>query len=111
MSTTLQHDAGVRGSAGRRHALRQDAGDGRPVVRSVHTASTQKHEHVTVWCMRGNHDVDSSLALQIALKFYFHHEPRVTVDDGTSYFKYLRSAASCWALITGHGARHRIFRC
>ena len=65
----------------------------------------QKHEHVTVWCMRGNHDIDSSLALQIALKLYFHNEPRVTVDDGTSYYKYLRFGQNLIGSHHGHGAK------
>lgn len=65
----------------------------------------EKHQHVTVWCMRGNHDYDSSLALQIALKFYFNNNPRVTVDDGTSLYKYLRFGKVLIGSHHGHGAK------
>ena len=65
----------------------------------------EKHQHVTVWCMRGNHDYDSSLALQIALKFYFNNNPRVTVDDGTSLYKYMRFGKVLIGSHHGHGAK------
>ena len=76
----------------------------RAFVRCVLTL-LEKHQHVTVWCMRGNHDTDSSLALQIALKFYFHNEPRVTVDDGQSLFKYMRFGNVLLGSHHGHGAK------
>lgn len=50
----------------------------------------EKHQRVTVWNVRGNHDPDAAMALSIALSCYFHNEPRVTVDLGTSMFKYHR---------------------
>jgi hypothetical protein len=65
----------------------------------------EKHQHVTVWCMTGNHDTDSSLALQIALKFYFSNNPRVTVDDGTSLYKYMRFGKVLIGSHHGHGAK------
>lgn len=65
----------------------------------------EKHQHVTVWSLAGNHDGDSALALQIALKFYFNNNPRVTVDDGTSLYKYLRFGKVLIGSHHGHGAK------
>lgn len=65
----------------------------------------ERHQHVTVWCMRGNHDTDSALALQIALKFYFNNNPRVTVDEGTSLYKYMRFGRVLIGSHHGHGAK------
>lgn len=50
----------------------------------------EKHQNVTVWIMPGNHNPDAAFATAMALSFYFHNEPRVTVDLGNSAFKYMR---------------------
>lgn len=40
----------------------------------------EKHEHVTVRVVRGNHDPHSSFALALALDAYFHGHERVHID-------------------------------
>lgn len=50
----------------------------------------QKHSRVHVWIMPGNHNPDAAFATALAISFYFHNEPRVDVDLGTSAFKFMR---------------------
>jgi hypothetical protein len=40
----------------------------------------QKHEHVIVKVIPGNHDPEAHIAIVIGLAGYFHNEPRITVD-------------------------------
>lgn len=65
----------------------------------------QKHKTVHVWNMRGNHDRDAALALAMGMNFYFHNEPRVTVDMGTSLYKYHRFGEVLIGSHHGHGAK------
>jgi hypothetical protein len=65
----------------------------------------EKHEIVHVWNMRGNHDPDAAVTLSIAMKFYFHSEPRVIVDMGPSLYKYMRFGNNLIASHHGHGAK------
>jgi DNA-binding Lrp family transcriptional regulator len=48
----------------------------------------QKHKHVVVRCLPGNHDPATTPALTIALWAFFHSEPRVEVDCSPSRFFY-----------------------
>lgn len=65
----------------------------------------EKHETVHVWNMRGNHDPDAAQALAVAMAFYFHDEPRVKVDRGTSLYKFIRFGNNLIASHHGHGAK------
>ena len=65
----------------------------------------EKHETVHVWNMRGNHDPDAAQALSVAMAFYFHNEPRVIVDRGTSLFKFMRFGKNLIASHHGHGTK------
>lgn len=64
-----------------------------------------KHKTVHVWNVRGNHDRDASVALAMAMSFYFHDEPRVFVDIGTSLYKYHRFGRVLIGSHHGHGAK------
>lgn len=64
-----------------------------------------KHKKVIVWMMPGNHDPDASMALAMGISFYFHNEPRVTVDMGVSLYKYHRFGKNLIASHHGHGAK------
>jgi len=65
----------------------------------------QKHKTVHIWNMRGNHDRDASLALAMGMNFYFHNETRVSVDMGTSLYKYHRFGQVLIGSHHGHGAK------
>lgn len=65
----------------------------------------EKHTTVHVWNMRGNHDPDAAQALAVAMAFYFHNEPRVIVDRGTSLYKFMRFGKNLIASHHGHGAK------
>lgn len=65
----------------------------------------EKHETVHVWNIRGNHDPDAAQALAVAMAFYFHNEPRVIVDRGTSLFKFMRFGKNLIASHHGHGTK------
>lgn len=65
----------------------------------------EKHQTVHVWNMRGNHDPDAAQALAVAMAFYFHDEPRVQVDRGTSLYKFMRFGKNLIASHHGHGAK------
>lgn len=74
------------------------------LIRCVHMLLA-KHRHVTVWSILGNHDPHSGLALSLALQFYFHNEPRVTVDTGTGLYKYMQFGSVLLGAHHGHGAK------
>lgn len=65
----------------------------------------EKHQHVHVWNMRGNHDPDAAAALSVAMAYYFHDQPRVLVDRGTSLFKFMRFGKNLIASHHGHATK------
>lgn len=67
----------------------------------------EKHEIVHVWNMRGNHDPDAAAALSVAMAYYFHAEPRVIVDRGTSLFKFMRFGKNLIGSHHGHGTKSK----
>lgn len=49
----------------------------------------EKHQHVHVKCVNGNHDDLTSMALALCLSNFYERDPRVTVDTSpASYFWY-----------------------
>jgi hypothetical protein len=65
----------------------------------------ERHQRVMVWIMPGNHNPDAAFATAMAVAFYFHNEPRVDVDLGTSAFKFLRFGKNLIASHHGDGAK------
>lgn len=65
----------------------------------------ERHKQVVVWIMPGNHNPDAAFATALALSFYFHNEPRVSVDLGTSAFKYMRFGKNLIAAHHGDGPK------
>lgn len=65
----------------------------------------ERHKRVMVWIMPGNHNPDAAFATSMALAFYFHNEPRVEVDLGTSPFKFLRFGKNLIASHHGDGPK------
>lgn len=50
----------------------------------------QRHQHVTVRILAGNHDDQSAVAVSLALNLFYAESPRVTVDDSPSRFWWFR---------------------
>lgn len=62
----------------------------------------QKHEHVIVANIPGNHDPHASIALTIALHERYENEPRVTIDLDPSDFFYHRFGETLIGATHGH---------
>ncbi len=65
----------------------------------------EKHEHVTVWNMIGNHDPTLAVALSFAMYHHFLGNPRVKVCIETSLYKYHRFGRVLIGAHHGHGAK------
>jgi hypothetical protein len=65
----------------------------------------EKHQQVTVWIMPGNHNPDAAFATALAISFYFHNEPRVSVDLDRSAFKFMRFGKNLIAAHHGDGPK------
>jgi DNA repair exonuclease SbcCD nuclease subunit len=65
----------------------------------------ERHEEVTVWSLPGNHDPHSALALSLALKMFFHNEPRVNIEVDPSLFRFLRFGRNLIGATHGHGPK------
>jgi hypothetical protein len=65
----------------------------------------EKHEHVTVINQSGNHDIDSTHWIQLALDYYFHDEPRVTVRINPSAYNWFRWENNLIGVTHGDGAK------
>ena len=65
----------------------------------------EKHQNVVVWIMPGNHNPDAAFATALAISFYFHNEPRVTVDLGNSAYKFMRFGNNLIASHHGDGPK------
>lgn len=65
----------------------------------------EKHQNVIVWIMPGNHNPDAAFATALAMSFYFHNEPRVTVDLGNSAFKFMQFGKNLIASHHGDGPK------
>jgi hypothetical protein len=50
----------------------------------------EKHKHVEVWIIGGNHDPHSSFAIAMCLASYYENEPRVKIDLSPSKFRYMK---------------------
>lgn len=62
----------------------------------------QKHAHVTVINIPGNHDPHASIALTVALSAFYSNNPRVTVDQDPSPFFFYRFGATLLGATHGH---------
>lgn len=62
----------------------------------------QKHERVTVRCLAGNHDPDSSIILTIALAAFYRNQPRVVILQEPSEFFFHLFGATLIGACHGH---------
>jgi len=65
----------------------------------------QKHEHVIVRCLPGNHDPHACVALTIALIMAYSQNPRVTIIDDPSEFFFHRFGSTLIGAHHGHRAK------
>ena len=64
-----------------------------------------KFKKVVVVISRGNHNDDSALAIQLAIKFYYERDPRVNVLDSHGYYHYMEFGK--WLFGTCHGDKQK----
>jgi hypothetical protein len=62
----------------------------------------QKHKHVLVRNIPGNHDPHASIALTVALAARYAEDPRVTIDDDPSEFFFFRFGETLIGANHGH---------
>lgn len=62
----------------------------------------QKHDHVLVRNIPGNHDPHASIALTVALSAFYMNNPRVTVSDDPSEFFFHRFGQTLIGATHGH---------
>lgn len=60
------------------------------------------HEKLIIKIMKGNHDEDTALAIELGLSMFFEHDDRVTVDMNDSYWWYHRFGENFIAAHHGH---------
>lgn len=65
-------------------------GVGLKTMRRAIERALEKHNHVTVINVIGNHDEHTAVMLGLALEQYFEDEPRVTIDTSPSKFHWYR---------------------
>lgn len=65
----------------------------------------ERHAHVTVKNLAGNHDPHSSFALALAMDAWFRNDPRVTINLGPSLYYYYRFGSVLIGAHHGHGAK------
>lgn len=65
----------------------------------------RRHAHVIVRNLPGNHDPHASVALTLALKFFYARDKRVTIDDDPGEFFFHRFGATLIGAHHGHKAK------
>lgn len=65
----------------------------------------EKHEKVTVWNVKGNHDPEASFALSLAMWHHFKDEPRITINLKPADYLYYRFGKCLIGSHHGHGAK------
>lgn len=65
----------------------------------------EKHNHVEVWIIGGNHDPHSSFAIAMCLAEFYSNEPRVKIDLSPAAFRYLRFGKVLLASHHGDGLK------
>ena len=64
-----------------------------------------KFAKVVMVVAKGNHDTDTSIAIQMAMKFYYDKEPRVTVLETNGFYHYIEYGQ--WLLGIHHGDKQK----
>lgn len=75
------------------------------ILRYYVDACLAKHQRVTVYMARGNHDSESSIAVALALDALYEREPRVTIDTSPAWYKYHRFGSNLVGITHGDGCK------
>lgn len=67
----------------------------------------QKHEHVVVRCLPGNHDPETARAMTVALSLFYDNDSRVSIDDDPGEFWFLRWGKVMFGATHGHRVNAR----
>lgn len=65
----------------------------------------EKHEKVTVWNVRGNHDPEAHFAIALAMRHHFRDNPRVSINTKPADYLYYRFDKNLIGSHHGHGAK------
>ena len=63
--------------------------------------ASEKHEHVEVIVIPGNHDVESAKAIHLALRLFYRDNPNITVNDHPSDIIYMRFGKTLFGFCHG----------
>ena len=72
------------------------------VAMAIVDAALQKHEHVDVRFLPGNHDPDAAVALSVAMSLAYRNDTRVTIDVDPSMHWYCRFGRVLMGATHGH---------
>jgi hypothetical protein len=86
-----------------RHAKVLDAGHA--LLRAIVDAALEKHEHVTIRNLPGNHDPQVAAGLAMWLRAVYEREPRVTVADAYASYQFDRFGCCLFGWAHGDGAK------
>lgn len=86
-----------------RHAKVLDAGCA--LLRGIVDAALDKHEHVTIRNLPGNHDPQVAATLAMWLRAVYENEPRVLVADAHASYQFDRFGCCLFGWAHGDGAK------
>jgi hypothetical protein len=75
---------------------------GADLVLEVADLLSQRHGHVEVVVLEGNHDPDAAVTMRVALRIFYRDHPRIAVEGSASLFWYRRFGKCLLAATHGH---------
>jgi hypothetical protein len=78
---------------------------GHALLRAIVDAALEKHEHVTIRNLPGNHDPQVAAGLAMWLRAVYEREPRVTVADAYASYQFDRFGCCLFGWAHGDGAK------
>ena len=78
---------------------------GHALLRGIVDAALEKHEHVTVRNLPGNHDPQIAAELAMWLRAVYERDPRVTVADAYASYQFDRFGVCLFGWAHGDGAK------
>jgi hypothetical protein len=78
---------------------------GHALLRAIVDAALEKHEHVTIRNLPGNHDPQVAAGLAMWLRAVYEREPRVTVADAYQSYQFDRFGCCLFGWAHGDGAK------